>query len=222
VALDVEAYVGKSYTLRISPDKGAYVGIPYAFGYGAVAASKCSAEPLETCKVSLKSGKSPLTIKNNGRGGRKLVWKIASASDAVASDFGDPTIGGSYALCVYDESGDIAHLTSELLVPGGGTCKKDEPCWRALKQTKNGAGFKFDDPRALHDGVTDIVFKSGVGGKSSLLVKASSSNLRPPSLPASLPLRVQLQASDGTCWQASYTQASAGVNKEGVFSAAGD
>jgi len=222
VALDVEAYVGKSYTLRIVPEQGAYAGVPYAFGYGAVAAAKCSAEPVEACKVSLKSGKSPLTIKNNGHGGRKLVWKIASAPDSVASDFGAPTSGGSYAVCVYDESSDVVHLTSELLIPGGGTCKKDEPCWRALRQTKHGTGFKFEDPRALHDGVTDIVFKSGLGGRSSLIVKAKGSNLRLPSLPVSVPLRVQLQASDGTCWQASYTQASVSVNKDGAFSAAGD
>ncbi len=222
-AADVEAYVGKSYTLRITPDKsGDGGGGSSTFGYGAVVAAKCSAEPAETCKASLKSGKSPLLIKNNGDGGRKLLWKIASASDAQASEFGSPTSGGSYALCLYDESGEVPHLTSELLVPGGGTCKNSEPCWRAFKQGKTGAGFKFADPRALHDGITDIVFKSGVGGTSSLLLKASGPNLRLPTLPVAVPLRMQLQASDGACWQTSYAQPSVTVNKDGAFGAAGD
>lgn len=216
-APDAGAYIGKSYTLRLTPDEGAYAGMPYEFGYGAAEVAKCAAEPVQTCKVSTQPGKSPLVVKNNGKGGRKLVWKIASASDSVTADFGDPTAGGSTGVCIYDESGNISHVTAELLVPGGGTCKKEQPCWRALK---NGVGYKFADARGLHDGVKGIVFRSGLAGKSSLRVKATGSNLRLPSLPASMPLRVQLQASDGGCWEASYTKAN--VSTEGVFSAAGD
>ena len=217
-----EAFIGKRYTLRLTPDAGVFAGVPYEFGVGAFEAAKCSAAPVENCKVSTKPGKSPLTIEDNGKSGRKLTWKIGAATDATASEFGNPTTGGTYAACFYDESGDLPHVTAELLVPGGGTCAKGAPCWKSVKGGKEGAGYKFNDARGLHDGLKTLLFKSGVGGKSSLLFKASGDNLRLPSFPAALPLRVQLQASNGACWQASYTEGSVGVNEGGKFAGTGD
>ena len=215
----VEPYEGKSYTLQIYPGPDAIPGVSYPIGIGADQPLKCSAQPMESCKVTLKRGKSLLVIKDNGKEGRTLTWKISQGVDAALADFGDPTGSGSYALCLYDDTTDTPVLQMEALIPGGGRCEGDVDCW---EEGKNGSGYKFSDGRRLFDGVSSILFKSGTGGKSSLAVKAGGGNLRLPTLPLGTPLRVQLQVAGGGCWQAAYTPASVQTNKPGSFTAYGD
>ncbi len=56
--------------------------------------------------------------------------------------------------------------------------------------------------------------KAGVDGRAAADVKGQGVNLAPPALPVPEPvaLTVQLQASNGVCWQADYEAAGVVVN----------
>ena len=69
------------------------------------------------------------------------------------------------------------------------------------------SGFKYKDSYRTPGGLFGIKLKAGVPGKASIAVKASRKNVGLPTLPLALPLRVQLQASNGECWEATYTEA---------------
>ncbi|HYB99132.1 MAG TPA: M4 family metallopeptidase [Candidatus Limnocylindrales bacterium] len=214
-------YVGKQYTLRIFPGKDASPTIGASFAIGSLQAQRCAPAPVETCKLSMQPGDSSLAVRKSAKGSRRIVWKVAAASAAEPDDFGDPTAGGSYALCFYEEDTALPHLVAELLVPGGGQCG-DRPCWKSTRTGKTGQGWHFSDSAGNHDGIRTIGFRSGSDGESVLMIKASGSDVPVPPLPAMLPMRVQLQASDGACWQATYLPGSAEVNDETTLQAAGD
>lgn len=217
---EVEPFEGKTYRLQIFPAEKTVAGLPYPFGLGSVQAARCAREPVESCEVSLEPGKSPLAVKG-GKGNRKITWKILEASGATLADFGDPASGGSYALCFYEEDSFSPNLSAELLIPGGGTCGKGEPCWSSIRVGKKGAAWRYTDAAGSHDGVRSILFKSGADGASSLTLKAVGPDVPVPVLPAMVPLRVQLQSSEGSCWQATYLPGSVSVNDETTLAAQG-
>jgi hypothetical protein len=51
------------------------------------------------------------------------------------------------------------------------------------------------------------LLKPGREGKAKIIVKGRGKNLALPTLPLNLPLRVQLQADSGACWEATYSEA---------------
>lgn len=71
------------------------------------------------------------------------------------------------------------------------------PCWRR-SQTR--LTYKSAPPNS--SGVTAMTLVAGADGKASAVVKAKGANLTVGPLPSPLPLRVQLSASDGACWEA--------------------
>ncbi len=49
-----------------------------------------------------------------------------------------------------------------------------------------------------------LVLSAGAAGKAKIAAHAKGPNLSLPALPLSLPLRVQLRAENGGCWEATY------------------
>ena len=47
----------------------------------------------------------------------------------------------------------------------------------------------------------------GIAGRARVKVKGSDPHLSPPTLPLNLPVRVQLQAASGECWETIYSSA---------------
>lgn len=214
---DDEAFVGKSYTLQIVAGAKTIPSLAYRAAIGSSRVAKCAARPIDSCRVAGVSGASQLSFKRRGAA-RKLVWRLGELGAAAPQDFGDPSSGGSTALCLYDESGHTPFVVGDAIVPGGGECAKGAPCWKPIRTTKKKAGgWRFADTSGRHDGVNAMVFEAGANGATSLSVRASGAALRLPSSPVSLPLRVQLQTSDGQCWQAFHLPGSASKNEDGVF-----
>lgn len=60
--------------------------------------------------------------------------------------------------------------------------------------------YKSAPPNA--SGVTAMTLVAGADGKASAMVKLKGANLALGPLPSPLPIRVQLGASDGGCWEA--------------------
>ena len=111
--------------------------------------------------------------------------------------FGNPVATTSYALCAYDGN---ANLILETSAPAGGVCGSGRACWRA-----NASGFRYVDKDLTPDGLLQVILKAGTSGKAQIKVTGKGGLLGLPPLPiADLPVTVQLQSSDGPCFEAVY------------------
>ncbi|TMA65751.1 MAG: hypothetical protein E6J69_12170 [Deltaproteobacteria bacterium] len=129
-------------------------------------------------------------------------WRDGRGSVSTACDYcavwdGDPT-QTDYVLCLYDGAGGavVAHA------PAGGVCA-DRPCWKQLPRL---TGFKYIDRERTPDGLAYMRLFSGTGPERgpTITVKGGGPNLRLPPLPLALPARLQLQQTNGDCWEATY------------------
>ncbi|HYC56546.1 MAG TPA: lectin-like protein [Candidatus Binatia bacterium] len=130
----------------------------------------------------------------------KLGWKWKKGQSTSKSDFGTPTTdpGSDFVLCIYDHGNELARAIE---IAGASTCEGG-PCWK-----ETAAGFVFKD-KEPDTGISSVTLKSGVAGKPSIKVKAKGAALSLPSLPASLPVAIQLRAAaSGRCWGSSFSSA---------------
>jgi hypothetical protein len=164
----------------------------------------CVVAPRAACGLSAVPGAGILQMKDGTPDTKDaLQWKWLRGSATTLGDFGDPVAGDAYDLCVYDgDSSLLLHAS----IPGGGTCG-GKPCWKAAGRT----GFAYTANDASPEGITSVRLKAGGAGQASVVVKGKGPNLRTPALLGmALPLRVQLQRSDGTCWGADFSTAQVG------------
>jgi len=75
-----------------------------------------------------------------------------------------------------------------------------KPCWRAADTN----AFKYKDAKQNTGLISRALLKSGSTGKARVQVLAKGPMLETPALPLALPVRVQLQAENGECWEARY------------------
>ena len=96
----------------------------------------------------------------------------------------------NYAFCMYDATG----LVLAAIVPAGSG-------WQG-----GPTGFKYKSKTGTPDGVTQIQLRVGGDGRAKVLVQGKGAELAMPTLAAlEQPLRIQLQSSDGPCWEAVYS-----------------
>jgi cysteine-rich repeat protein len=155
---------------------------------------------MRSCSSGGGGGTSLKASADTGRGAR-LLWKLPGGPSSTIDALGDPTSTTNYALCVFDRSG----AEPSILFAAGGVAGDS---WRA-----SGSGFSFSQKKedALQ-GVTRMAVKSGDRTKAT--VKAGGPNLVLPPIPVPLPLTVQLQMSDGGCFEASYSSAASNADGE--------
>jgi cysteine-rich repeat protein len=178
---------------------------------------RCTAEPKTDCRQPTAPGKASLNIKKKASAKSDLlVWKWGSGAATTNGDFGFPAQITGYVLCLYDEIGGVPGRTLARSVPAAGTCGT-RACWKNLP-----TGFKYTDAKLTPDGIRQLSLKSGVAGKAGVKLKAKGINLALPDLPLAQDPRVtvQLQSSDGECWEAIYSTATR--NDAGAFSAKSD
>ncbi len=185
----------------------------WSLGFGG-----CSLAPLDSCR---QSAKSTFVLKNNENDVRdSVVWTWTKGEATPESAFGDPRdVGGEdYVLCLYDESDMSAEpLVTEILratALAGTTCgRNDKACWKALGNPPGSKGFRYSNGAAAPDGLTTVLLKPGDDGASKVVVKGKGDLLAmlgetdpDASLPFDEPaaIRVQLQATNGECWEAAF------------------
>jgi len=162
-------------------------------------AGPCSPAPRPVCKAA-SPGAARLTIKDRTPDTVDQVrWKWKGAATAVA-DFGTPTLTTDYALCLYQ--GTTLKLAAR--APAGGTCGTN-PCWKALG-TK---GYVYKNSALTPDGLLKGTLKAGDTGKASVTVKGKGTNLPDGVLPLAVPVTVQVQGTNGSCWTARFVEARA-------------
>ena len=153
------------------------------------------------CRRALKAdgGRIALTNRTPDKGDG-VSWRWSRGAAVPRSAFGDPLTSASYAFCVYDATSVVLDVP----IPAGGICnaRTKKPCWRAVRK---GFAYRNGDRAAaaiqsldLREGATDNVARVAIRGRGPLLAM--------PDLAAvTLPLTVQLQATNGECWEALYS-----------------
>ncbi len=154
---------------------------------GPVPATGCRGTTTRSSSLSIKN---PAADKNDRF---QLKWTKGEATSLA--EFGDPLHSTGYVVCVYDSSASAQPLLTAT-APAGGTCKKAKPCWKASK-----GRYSYDDGLLTPDGLQLVRLKEGVANKARIEVKGKGSGLRPPSLPLTLPVTVQIKnTTTGVCW----------------------
>ena len=159
--------------------------------------------PQAFCERSTKPQSAVLELRNAADPTKNIVsWKWPKGT--AVGTLGDPVSTDEYRLCVFDTSGVRPTVLFDATVPAGGTCA-GKPCWKA-----NGdKGFVYKNTSGTPDGLTGITLKAGTYGRASIKVAGKGPLLssRPaglPPLPIPLPLIVQLQRVNGSCFEAYY------------------
>jgi len=163
----------------------------------------CAAMPQSSplCRTS-QTGDSVLAVHDRDGDHRDaLKWLWRSAQATPLADFGNPDTGDAYALCAYDLSAPSPQLAFSAEIPAGGSCLT-RPCWRRTQRS-----LRYHDRTFASDGLGSLLMRGGAQTRIALAARGATAPL--PSLPAGLPLIVQLQSVDDAsrCWQATYSQA---------------
>ena len=175
--------------------------------------------PVANCRRPTLPLKSSLIVKDDLDHAKDiLVWQWTKGEATTFADFGDPTTDTSYALCVYDRSGPggTAHLLSTGVAPPGGLCR-GRPCWKPVGV---GLGYNYSDSLRANEGMNKIVLRTGTAGLAKLTAKAGGVQLATPAPPFTGTVTVQLQAENGTCWEADFSTPT--MNAVGVYKAKSD
>jgi hypothetical protein len=160
--------------------------------------------PRVGCRTPTAAGKSLLKMKDADADEKDaLLWQWTKGAATTVADFGDPTDGDAYGLCVYD-------VTNQLLfraqAPAAGLCGT-KPCWKRLGKTPT--GFSYQDKDRTPQGLVAVSLKAGAMGKAKVVVKGKGTALPIPSLAGlALPIRVQLERQNAAaCWEATFSTA---------------
>lgn len=140
------------------------------------AASGCvhAATPASGCALAASSA---LVIRQGSDDAQDaFVWKWTRGA---AVDWAADLAGAHAAVCIY--AGNAGTPIARALLPESG--------WTAVAR---GLRFKGNGP----DGLTAAIFKEGRAGRSRFVVRGDGAALPDPSLPASLPLVIQLRRND--------------------------
>ncbi len=158
----------------------------------------CTVGPLSGCRPPWIPRKGSIQLSNKSVDGKDAIkWKWSKGARTTLAEFGSPTTSTSYQVCIYDRTG----LRFEITHPAGGTCA-GKPCWKA-----NGTnGFSYKDKELTPDGGLSLKLKQGAIGKAQIQFQGRGGALAMPSLTTIVqPLIVQIQNSDGLCWEATYS-----------------
>src|SRR5262249_23474532 len=98
------------------------------------------------CEPVLAGGKSSILLRHTAGAPAKdaLTWKWKNGSPMSIADFGAPTSGDVYFVCVIDRTGGVPTLRTRRLVPSDGV-----PGWKA--QSK---GFAYTSQHGAPAGIT--------------------------------------------------------------------
>jgi hypothetical protein len=83
-------------------------------------------------------------------------------------------------------------------------------------------GYGYKDPDLSPRGIAKLTVKSATGDRASVKVQGRGPNLLLPSLPFGLPIRFQLQSTNGTCWEAVFSAAGFSRNSAAEFAGKSD
>lgn len=156
--------------------------------------SATSPGPRTSCKHSIDAGKASLSLRNRANDSSdKLQWKWQHGE--ATSDFGDPTNATDYAVCVYDENGNVPALVLQHELPASSK-------WEVTNY-----GYRFSDSTLAEDGMRMVQLRRGEDGRAAIRASGKGSALAMTSLPLHQDSEViaQLVNSAGACWESKFS-----------------
>jgi len=172
-------------------------------GCSSTCAVTCLDAPASGCRNPAFAEKGRIVIKNKPAPDDrkdKLIWKWLKGDVSPKADFGNPLVGDSFIVCMYDGTG----LVASALAPAGGLCGagQPKPCWK--EKTK---GFQYKDKDLTPDGLQIVKLGEGLEpGKAKILIKGKGENLDLPDLAALVsPVTVQMTNNAGFCWETVFS-----------------
>ncbi len=158
----------------------------------------CTAGPLTGCRVPFVPGKASIQLIKKGGSKDQIKWKWLKGERTTFAEYGTPLTTTNYQVCIYDQTG----LRFEITHPAGGTCA-GKPCWKA----SGSKSYQYKDKDLTPDGGYQLKLKEGALSKAQIQLTARGAGLGMPAdlTTISQPLTVQIQQSDGTCWEAVYS-----------------
>ncbi len=149
----------------------------------------CPSAPTPGC---LSPGRSVLRIKQPNAERRLVRWSWLRGTTALA-DFGHPVTSADYALCLYDQGGQLLNA--------------DVPAHSEKWRARTGK-YRYRDSAATADGVKKILLKESDSDRGKVKVVAKGASIPALALPLTLPVTAQLVNSEtAACWEATYTAA---------------
>ena len=177
--------------------------------------------PRTGCKQTTLPGKSTLHLRDSSDDRRdKLSWSWTKGEATTIADFGDPFTNpfSAHDLCLFDESGPTStFIAGTLAEPAPLPLCAKPPCWRS-----SGSTFTYRSSPPNLFGLSLMRLTAGPDGVAKASAKGKGDKLDMPDLPLPLPLRVQLWARDGACWEATYSSAGVTRSDDRVFKARSD
>jgi len=175
--------------------------------------AQCAPAPDTGCKQVMRvPSKTRIWIHEKTPAKNSIVWRWRHGDTTSLADFGDPRAVDAYALCLYDATPSLLFQAS---VPDAGVCANGNPCWRQVA----GRFYQYRNGQATPDGLTKVQLFPGIQGEARIIAKGRGVHLALPTLPLTLPILVQLQASNGSCWEASYSTSLASDAQEFIAGA---
>lgn len=167
----------------------------------------CVAHVLSSCHQPTERFSGELEI--TARPTRKIEWFWVEGEATTRAEIGNPLGDDRYAFCLFDESQSTPRLAFRAATRPDPCGKKS--CWKPTGKT----GFQYSAPAS--DELRKMVLKTGRDGKAKVTVIAKGPELALPPLPTSLPLRAQLHAENGQCWEARFFPLGASKNDAKIF-----
>jgi hypothetical protein len=160
--------------------------------------------------MSIKAGKGQIALDDSDDDSDdSLQWKWLAGEATAPSDFGNPSADTEYDLCVFDAAGQPVagvHYRPDDDCDGAS-------CWKTTK-----SGFSYN--RRVHgesgSSTSKLVLRAGEDGRAKITASARGGLLQIGGIPPETPVVVQLQASNGECWSATFS-APAETSEDGVF-----
>jgi hypothetical protein len=166
--------------------------------------------PQTGCAVPIAPRSSTLVLKDIADERDLLTWTWRRGQATAKEDFGDPTAGSTFDLCIFDESSGTPSLVLDAEIPTGSN-------W-----DESSTGYEYNDPSGAASGVRKLSLRAGlVDGQSRITLKAKGTALPMPTLPLDQDPTVTIQlVGENACWEAQFSTAS--TNQTGRFRARSD
>lgn len=161
----------------------------------------CPPMPRTGCRRSIEPGTSTFAVDRSATNParNRLTWHWRGGDATTGADLGSPLGTSTYAFCVYAPAAS-PQLVLATEIPAGEPCG-DKPCWRPGRR---GDRLSYLDPKGRHEGITQVQLTARPAGKSSATVRAVGRNVALPAMPLAPPLRVQLNADSGACFETTF------------------
>lgn len=124
----------------------------------------------------------------------QLKWRMTHGGPSAPADI--VRDGVTLAVCVYDADAPEPILAATL--PTSGLCA-GKPCWKPMA-----GGFRY---KSKAGGIVDVKLQASGLAELGIVMKGKGALLATPTLGLTLPVRMQLVATDGdvtTCWESSF------------------